>query len=252
MLLFLKHFFIEKPQVINFNFIEEQDLNPAKDVEKINKKLKSIKTIVYNNIKITIRNNFYFKATGQLYFQNDKKLRIKISSIFGKEMDIGSNEEFFWFWSKRMVPSALYYSNHRDLHKSNLKAVFNYDWIMESFGFQAIDIKNAQFLKLDKLIVIKQRKVSNNGEVVFLLTKIDSIKNIVLSRQLCNSDNKVIASVEFKHFLEENNTLKEIVISWYEENIFMYWEIEKVEINSEIDKDAWLMPKSKFEIDISK
>ena len=40
------------------------------------------------------------------------------NSFLGKETDVGSNEKQFWFWSKRMKPSVLFYSEHENLNKT--------------------------------------------------------------------------------------------------------------------------------------
>src|SRR5687768_10455147 len=42
------------------------------------------------------------RARGEILLEKPGRFRLKVSSILGQEMDIGSNDTHFWFWSKRM------------------------------------------------------------------------------------------------------------------------------------------------------
>ncbi|MFO0917320.1 MAG: hypothetical protein U0872_03275 [Planctomycetaceae bacterium] len=42
-------------------------------------------------------------------------LRIIVSSFTGNEVDLGCNEDIFWFWAKRQRPAAIMYAKHDQL-----------------------------------------------------------------------------------------------------------------------------------------
>ncbi|MFO0919983.1 MAG: hypothetical protein U0872_16945, partial [Planctomycetaceae bacterium] len=42
-------------------------------------------------------------------------LRIIVSSFTGNEVDLGCNEDVFWFWAKRQQPAAVMYAKHDQL-----------------------------------------------------------------------------------------------------------------------------------------
>jgi hypothetical protein len=222
-------------------------------VDLVNQKILRLNTVCYSNVYISI-NNSIIKAKGQLFFQKDSNIRIKIGhKLFGEEMDLGSNKEFFWFWSKRMNPCALYYSKHEDLNKTLLKTPLNPDWLIESFGFKPIDKKNITFLQIGKNLGVKQSRISTNGQNVYIVTLIDKDRNNVIGRYLYDCYDHILASVEFKDFRYIDTLEVPILMTvhWHEENVFMDWSVEEIEINKSLSPEIWDMPNYEPSIDMA-
>jgi len=198
-----------------------------------------IKSFSAPDIKIGIGR---INVRGQLYYEGNK-LRLVIKSFLAKEMDIGSNESMFWFWSKRMRPQALYYSTHEDVYRTNLRPIFNRDWLLDCFIFSRIQDYDGKitFFKKDNILVKKQLKKVSEHEHVYLITLIDIDKLVIVEKYICDLDEQVMACIEYKDF-DSNHIPRSIKVYWQEEDISMDWEIIDMKINTPINEDVWLVP----------
>ena len=235
-------------QLQDFSALSFQENQEAEIIiDKINNINSQFDSVIYNNISIKFNFFISIHANAQLFFEKTKRLRIKIDrGIMGSEMDIGSNEKIFWFWSKRMKPPVLYYSEHEDFKKSMLKTPLNPDWIIECFGFNQIDKRNINVFKKNELLYVKQERKGSLGEKVYFFTIIDPKNLVVVGRYLHDENYKIIASFESKSFFRDEETgsvfADNIVISWPDENIFMEWSIDGIQVNKKIDKKTWILP----------
>jgi len=213
-------------------------------ISKINKKNSLIQTINFNDIQIKI-GRISLKAN--MVYERDRNFRMIVSSIFGNEMDIGSNHDLFWFWSRRMKPPGLYYAAYTDLYNCQLKDAFHPLWIIESLGIgkinQNVDIKsNSKYI----VIIEKRRGISNT--TVTKITLIDKKLEAIVGHYLLNDD-EVIISAEIREF---NKYLlpSKIITIWHQENVALEWTIKKMSINNKIDTHNWQMPYCKKTINM--
>jgi hypothetical protein len=235
---------------------KNDDLGTLSLIRAINNANSRVKSLYYTDIKIQLSQNIAIRAKGKLFFQKDKFLRIFINhSLFGQEMDIGSNKDFFWFWSKRMTPAALFYAHHKDLDKTMLKTPLNPDWLLESFGITQLPEKNIEFVKCGFFQGIIQYKVSALGENVFIVTLLDPKINAIAGKYLYREDGNLLAGVEFKSF-KKCDKIGAIIptslrITWPEENIYMDWDMSGVGVNQCIDPNNWELPYYKQTINMA-
>lgn len=206
----------------------------------------AIKSINERNIKIK---NFTcdvdiragrMRTTGKLFMEKPRKFRMTINSILGKEMDIGSNDSIFWFWSKRMTPPLLHYANHENLGKSNLKTPLNPNWIMSSLGIGEIEKGQLATIKNFKGIICQ--KTSANGEEVTILTLFN--EKSIAGHYLYDQSGKMTASAEIKTVknIGEHILPEQILIIWYQEGVSMEWIMRNHQINTGISPANWTMP----------
>ncbi|HEX3996977.1 MAG TPA: hypothetical protein VHX65_00325 [Pirellulales bacterium] len=77
-----------------------------------------------------------------LALEGPLRFRLKASTaITGSEVDIGSNDELFWFWAKRQQPPALYFCRHDQFFASSARSILPVEpeWIVEAIGLPRID-----------------------------------------------------------------------------------------------------------------
>ena len=224
-------------------------------IQKINDRNCQIKNIFVENVKITIKQQITVKVHGRLAMQKDKYFRLKVwHDVLGQEMDIGSNVQHFWFWSKRMDNPALYYAKHENLNKTMLKTPLNPSWLIESLNLGEIDVENIEVAKFKNFWAIIQPRISALEQNVTVVTLIDPIKIAVVGRYLYNSDGILTASTETRDFTTDSTGAlipKNLFIIWYDEGIIMNWELIAPKININIDKNYWLMPNMR-KVDIGK
>lgn len=223
-------------------------------INTINERNSRIKSIYIADMPIRLKQgNITAKVYGELAMEKEKNFRLKIMhKITGKEMDIGSNNTHFWFWSKRMEPPALHYAKHEDLDKTMLRTALNPDWMMESINVSSVSIENIEIAKFKEFWATIQPRISGNEENVTVVTLIHPVDKVVVGRYLYNQDGKLIASTEYQDFfgLTKSFFPRKILIIWYEEGITLDWDLSDVQINVGINPQFWLMPDMKNKIDM--
>jgi hypothetical protein len=201
-------------------------------IQYLNDRNEKIKSIYY---KLTIRMSGLLQdLDGYLYYEKDKKFRMFVYSSFGLELDIGSNEQYFWFWSKRMKPPVLYYCLHENANKTRLKTPLNPLWLME----------------LTNINTIKKGSISRYGDKI----TVREIQNGIMKIILLDKNSNIIG-----HYLYDANHLitscemtpKAVEIIWPDESIRMNWSIDHSQINVKIDESAWRMPDIRRKVDMS-
>src|ERR1700737_4547558 len=83
---------------------------------------------------------------GKLVCQKPQNFRMS-AKIGGSTMvDMGSNEQEFWFWISKADPPYLYHCAYRDYEagKARLPFPFQPQWVMEALGMGVYDAKNCR------------------------------------------------------------------------------------------------------------
>lgn len=199
------------------------------DCDLINNKNKKINSI-YS--KIRIKQGLFF-INGFIAYEKSNNFRMIANSFLGKEIDVGSNDEYFWFWSNSLRPKALYYCKHKELYNSRLRDIF-YPEILRSF------------LGIDE---IKEQKINIQKETLEKITIFDKEK--ITGHRLFRNQILVVSAdvVEFQK-IEDVVLPKKININFLEENIQLEWILDEIQINK-FDYKDWKMPDYKEKINIS-
>ena len=63
------------------------------------------------------------------------------TGITGDEVDVGSNDEYFWFWARRASPPAVYYARHDQTYDPRVQSVMPIapHWLVEAMGLVWLD-----------------------------------------------------------------------------------------------------------------
>jgi hypothetical protein len=263
LIIFIIVFYLDNlPNIKNSNFVyshsnltsslefpNDSNNELINEVNQINSK---IMNIYYPEIIIQSGN---IKIESVFIYEKNKNFRMINWSIFGKESDIGSNNEYFWFWSKRMKPSALFYSKHENLSKTRLKTLFHPTWMMETIGIDKINLENSLVFNHESYIGIMQERMDvTNGLPVKRIYLIDKDKKACYGHYLFDEKNEPIVSFEVYdyHLLEGNIYVpKEIGIIWNKESIKLKWIMSKPIINSYLKSENWQIPEINPKIDLN-
>jgi len=218
--------------------------------KKINSKMDKIKNIYCKRMPIIYSKSIKLNLNGEMGYESGN-FRLKINHFLsGKEIDMGSNEEMFWFWSKRAKPVALYYSYHKDINKTFLKTVLSPEWVIKSLYVNKINIEDAEFVKRGENYIIRKRIKDHNDQEFIYIILIDKNKEIILGKYLYNLKGKLSASTEYSNF--KNGIPNYMIINWHEENIKILFDLKDAEYNVQIDQSFWNPPNVKNKIDLAK
>lgn len=237
-------------QILKEKIIPQQN-EGLKVISFINQELGKIKSIYCPKTNIAFKqgNGPKFRVNGELAAEKTKNFRLIVTHrLTGKEMDLGSNDRLFWFWNKRMKPPYLHFSTHENLNKTNLKAVLNPLWLMESFGIFPIEFAEAEISKHKKYWFVKNKKASNLGDEVTYVTLIDPEYKRVIGRYLYNKKEELFASAEYQEFYGCLPTIATFI--WYDEQISLEINLQEFKINEGIDQKYWSMPSYENPINI--
>lgn len=239
-------------QDINFEVLTPEDVvvEIPQVIKRFNEINSKITGLTCDRLQITIKEGFLsFPLTGYLRYEKDNKFRMIVGSIVSKELDLGSNDEVFWFWSRKNKDPGLFYAKHEDYFKTRLKTPFNPIWIMKSLGIDVIDTQNSKIVdEVGKSIMVIQPTTNASGKPIVSTTFIDRDTCRIHSVITTDVQGEVLISVEIKEY--KNNLPKHIVYTWYEENKRMEFQFINPKIGGESKPDLWKMPNMDVKTDM--
>lgn len=241
------HELIEEPNNIDPNLLEI-----INGIKAINEKNAKINSVFSQNLEIVAQQKVGVRLNGEFSYEKDKNFRFKMRrGIFNAlELDLGSNSEIFWFWSKRMKNPGLYWSKHEDTHKTRLKTPFHPLWIMESMGVNHIVTDGAEISKFNNLWKVTRKRRSTLGHNVMHTTLIDPEKMTVVGNYVSSLGGDLISSSEIKEWNKGVPSL--IVMRWNEENAMIRLRFIDIKINHSIPDHHWEKPNRSPEINMAK
>lgn len=216
-------------------------LNPVQNTQVIDEINKNNSKINKIKADLTIEISM-IRSKGFIAYEKENKFELVCNSFLGKELEIGSNDNFFWFWSKSFDAKTLFYADLDRLNDTRLRKIF-YPNIIKSFiGID--EIKQAEVFKdNEKFHIIEKIKISNE-----LFKKITIVENYkIISHQLLDSNGKLILQADVIEFQKSSNLPKIIKVNWIEENINQKWIISKPIFDFEKE---WQMPDYKNKINL--
>lgn len=112
--------------------------NPKVDevLAHLNQNTNKIESWRANRVRIAFDG---WSVSGSIAVQKDRHLRIEVSSMRGKEVDMGSNDERFWLWSREMEPGFVTCKHENmDMARRQVGIPFEPDWLMQALGVSPI------------------------------------------------------------------------------------------------------------------
>ena len=233
---------------IQENNLEEAPLESStlKIIKSINEQKNIVKTLQNREFSIKLyQNNMKFNAKAMFYYEKPKLFHMEVwHAITGKEVEIGSNSEYFWFYSKRIDPPSLYYAKHTDSHLTNLKAPLHPEWMMQSLNVDQIDVsKITKILKTSNTICVVQSAPESIGSNFIIKTVIEESTKFVKAKALCDSGDNVVCETIYSD--------QTIEIIWKQERIRMILDMSKNIQNKSISKDFWAFPNYRYKINMA-
>ncbi len=121
-----------------------QVLPPGAGLEQViaavNRNNSQIQTL--SSTSASISGSGYPTLRAKIAFQRPRYFRlIAETAVTGSEVDLGSNDQIFWFWVKRNQPPALYFCRHEQFATSQARAIIPIEpnWLIEALGTVQLD-----------------------------------------------------------------------------------------------------------------
>ncbi len=131
-------------------------------------------------------------------FQRSRSFRLVAQKFMGTELDIGSNEELFWFWVRRAQPPALYYCRHEQFASSAARQMMPVEpeWLIEALGIITFDRTGqieGPFPVGSGRVEIRTRSITSSGPRSRIVI-IDESRGIVLENHIYDAQGVRLAS----------------------------------------------------------
>ena len=141
----------------------------------------------------------------QIAFQRPRRFRL-VASFMGPVVDLGSNDELFWFWNRSEEPSVVLFARHSEYANSPARNVFPIepDWLSEAFGVIDFDPMDEHLGPYQDTpgrlrIVTRRRGVAGNVQRVVV---VDDATGWVLEQHLYRGEQLIASSRSSGHRLD--------------------------------------------------
>lgn len=218
-------------------------------VFKINEKNSKIKSLQCDDMDVYIwQNGIRIRLTGEIYYDKSDNFRMFVNSILGKELDLGSNKDVFWYWSRRNDREGLYYARYEDFFSTRLKTPFNPIFLRTSFGIDTLPTENVNFAENDNGLLVITKSKNSTGQTINKYTFINKKTELIEGYLIAYENGTKSASAEILEY--QNGLPKNILFHYYEEDKIMRFDLRNNTINSFIDNEKFSMPNIKPQINM--
>ena len=177
-----------------------------------------------------------------LAFQRVKNFRLRAETgITGAEVDLGSNENEFWFWMRRAQPAVVYYCRHDRYATSAARQVIPVEpeWIVAALGVVTFDPAwqhQGPFpVGSGRVEIRSTQPASMSPDPVTRITVVDESRGIVLEQHLYNQSGQRLATAVLSKHQRDNAsgvTLpRHIEITWPPTQFELHLDLTDLQIN---------------------
>ena len=210
-------------------------------VRLVNEANAKIGNISCDDVSVKIwQNGLRFKLSGELHYEKHRNFRMNLSSIFGEELDLGSNSNKFWYWSRRDKDPGVHWANHEDYYKTRLKTPFNPVFMMRSMGVDVIDDKGAYVTETTEDYIIAYRERSASNKEVLVSIFVSKVNQRIEGMIVTDLDARPLASAEIREY--KAGLPSKILYIWHEEDRALLMELKDPKVNTSIPENQWKMP----------
>jgi hypothetical protein len=222
-------------------------------IAAVNQNAARIQNYQTTNATITIPGDAMMPALrGNIAASRPNNLRFQASTaLTGPEVDLGSNDELFWFWVKRNDPPNVYFSRHDQFVGSAAQQLLPIEprWLLDALGFMQFAPNDfhegpvphgANAVEIRSVIQSRIGTLSRN-------TVVDVMRALVLEQHIYDSRGTLLASaIARSHQFYPTlgvSLPQEIEISLPLAHMALSIDVGTVQINQLADNPAlWQMP----------
>lgn len=190
--------------------------------------------------------------SASLAIEAPRNFRLLASSLTGREVDLGSNPDQFWFWNRRDEQNKFVFTcRHDQLARAQQRfpIPFQPDWIMEALG--VIPLNPGEFVlesgtKPHRARLIAQR-VSPQGQPVTKVVEVDTCHGLVLEHALFDATGRLIARATLSgHYQDSASGVVlpgRVDLEWPTEQLSLAIHLGTIEVNPVgIPPGTWGVP----------
>jgi hypothetical protein len=219
-------------------------------VAHLNRNCGAIEGWKTNDVRIRAK-GVSIPLSGRLAIERDTHVRLVVSSPRGTEVDLGSNDERIWVWSRENGQVVTCKHENMDFVRQTDGIPFETDWLMQVMGVAPVPSLGVQFetaptndeARLVLPIVSAHKQQFRRVIVVDLKNR-----GVVTEHSLYDYYGNRIAFAKLSHhrYDEKTGTVlpHRVVLDWPRNQLGVTMELGKIEINPRtIPQEVWVMPQ---------
>ena len=243
--------FDKKPSAPVFPSVLQPGASLAQVIDAVHNNTQRIQSFSTNaaqlsgpGIPVTLRG-------ASIAFERPRRLRIQAGTALTSELDVGSNDELFWFWVRQANPPAIYFCRHDQFASCEASRQLPIDpnWLIEAFGiveFRPTEQHQGPIQRPDGRLEIYSVRQTPCGPAT-KKTVIDSATALVHEQNLYDYQGRVVAStVVREHRLDPLTNLvmpKVVDLQYPQAEFSMQVNLGNVTINQPAGNPSlWVMP----------
>lgn len=218
-------------------------------VDVVNANTARVQTLYAPDAKI--QSGKFPALRSSLAIERPQRFRLQAGLLSGTELDLGSNDELFWFWMKRGQPPALYFCRHDEFGASPARQVMPLEpqWLVEAIGLTTFppegQHEGPQPVGNGRL-EIRSRIPTDHGEVL-KITRVGERTGWVLEQHVYDSAGVRLASAiatKHQHDAATGVTLpRHVEINWPTQDLSLTVDLQDVQINPSLAERPQLWDK---------
>jgi len=183
---------------------------------------------------------------GAMICQKGKSFRMTGRVAGQPAVDIGSNDQEFWFWISKAEPPYLYHCSYADLARGGIRLPFPFqpEWVMEALGMADHDPNGAyEPVKATRdTFELAQRTTGSQGQPVRKVTIFSRTQGlVVLGHRLEDANGKEIctAQIQERRYDQTNQVIlpRLVQLSWPAQQLTMKLRLDDMRVNGTIEPD---------------
>lgn len=227
-------------------FSEDPQLEEV--VDHLNRNVSKLHSWQANSVKI--RANNLPGLSGSLVVEEGQHLRMVVNSLAGHEVDMGSNDDVFWIWAKRMEPSYVYCRHEQiDVARQSLGVPFEPQWLMQALGVAPIDTRDLT-MQIDasgQHARLVQPLLTAHGQPLQKVMVVDLVHGVITEHCIMDSRGQRIAVARLDDFRRDKASgavlPHRVRLDWPQNQMSLVMNMGDVQINpASIPDQIWEMP----------
>lgn len=188
-------------------------------ITAVNNNSARVQTYVANYASITVPGMMGPMLQGNIAIERPQRFRLRAgTALSGPELDLGSNEQLFWFWVKRNIPPALYFCRNEQFATSAARQVLPIEpaWLMDALGLVTLDPTAAYegpFGRSDGTLELRSQVATASGMLSRVIV-VNPTTAQVMEQHLYDAAGRPVASAvaqRHRYYPEQQVSLPEVV-----------------------------------------
>jgi hypothetical protein len=187
--------------------------------------------------------------SGVMSCARPRNFRLQARVLGSPAVDMGSNDQEFWYWISKAEPPYLVHCAYQDLARGNVPLPFPFqpDWILETLGMAESNPNGKYELKVNpKTLELIEQTVSNQGQPVYKVTVFNrapsgSGQPQVTAHLLQDANHKEICSAYVAEVQVDKGSggvfPRRVTLVWPAEQVQMALKLDSVRVNGLVDRD---------------